>query len=132
MDAREQAQLPLASQKDRTVSTNEKPGMRVQLISDPETIEALSRAAISDSSVTQPYEIATSDQRLGLVEVAAVVAIVRSSAEVAQLLARAYQALRSKKKITIKSPKGSVTIVGDASIAGADIEKQLSHSHILS
>jgi hypothetical protein len=113
------------------MNTKAEAPIRIQLVSDRASIEALSEAAIAESINTQAHEVTVTDQRLGIAEVAAIIAIVRSSAEITQLLARAYQALRSKKKITIKSPKGSVTIEGDASTLREDIDRKLAESDIL-
>jgi hypothetical protein len=105
-------------------------GYRIQLVSDKESIGALSQAALADSVSTEPAEIPVSDQPFGLAEAAAIIAIVHTSAEIAALLVKAYKALRGKKKITIKSPKGSLTIEADNSVSAEEIFQQIGKAGI--
>jgi hypothetical protein len=106
-------------------------GFRVQLISAGEGIDAVRDAAANTSIQTQATELPKSDQRFGLAEVAAVVAIVHASTEIAGMLARAYSALNKPKKITIKTPKGSVTIDGKAGISAAAILSKMQEAEII-
>jgi hypothetical protein len=105
--------------------------LRIQIVSEPEVIETLSRAAAAANIATTLHENRTSDQRFGLVEAAAVIAIVKSVAEVAQLLAKTYKALKGRNKITVKTPKGSVTIEGDAETPFSHIREQIENAGIL-
>jgi hypothetical protein len=105
--------------------------LRIQFVSDRESIDAISEAAAADSVVTEPHEIPVSDQRFGIAEVAAIIAIVHTSAKIAELLCKAYKALRGQKKITVRTPKGSVTIEGDGSTPVELILKQIEDAGIL-
>lgn len=104
--------------------------VRIQLLSDVGGIAALSRAAATRSIVTEPISLSMSDQRFGIVEAAAIVAIVKGSAEVVELLANAYNKLQDRKKITIKTPKGSVTIEGDNSISPKAIQERIDDADV--
>lgn len=104
--------------------------VRIQLLSDIEGIDALSRTASTRSIATEPISIPMSDQRFGIVEAAAIVAIVKGSAEVIELLANTYKKLEGRKKITVKTPKGSVTIEGDDTILTGAIQKRLEEADI--
>lgn len=106
-------------------------GFRIQLISDSESIDALSQAAAADSVVTEPLEIRGSDQPFGIIEAAAIIAIVHTSVQIAHLLVKTYKELRGQKKITIKTPKGSLTIEGDSSTSFEAILKQIENAGIL-
>jgi hypothetical protein len=104
--------------------------VRIQLLSDAEGIDAISDAAAARSIATGPIPIPMSDQRFGIVEAAAIVAIVKGSVEVVELLVNAYKKLEGRKKITIKTPKGSVTIEGDDSISTGTIQKRIEEADI--
>lgn len=104
--------------------------LRIQFVSEPEVIEALSRAAVAEEVAIHPHEIRSSDQRFGLVEAAAVIAIVKGAAEVAQLLAQTYKALKGHNKVTVKTPKGSVTIEGDGATPFEQIRGQIENADI--
>ena len=106
-------------------------GLRIQLVSDRESIEALSQAAVADSVATEAYQAPMSDQRFGIAEAAAIIAIVHTAAQIAELLVKAYKTLRGQKKITVKTPKGSVTIEGDSSTPFKVILKQIREAGIL-
>jgi hypothetical protein len=73
----------------------------------------------------------SSDQNFGLVEGAVIVGIVYTSAQIAELLAKTYAVLRGKRKIILKTPKGSVTIESDASTSVADILREIESADIL-
>jgi hypothetical protein len=103
---------------------------RIQLVSDKESIVALSQAAVADSVLTEPLEIQVSDQRFGIAEAAAIIAIVHTSAEIGALLVKAYKALRGTKKITIRTPKGSLTIEADGSASVEAIRQQIESAGI--
>ncbi len=108
-----------------------KAGLRIQFVSDSESIDALSRVAAAGSVTTEPHDIPVSDQRFGIAEAAAIIAIVHTSAQIAELLVKAYKALRGQRKITVKTPKGSVTIEGDSSITIEAVLKQMENARIL-
>jgi hypothetical protein len=105
--------------------------IRVLLISDRESIHAVSRAAAESSVKTEPHELNMSDQRFGLVDASAIVGIFYSVAKVAELLAKTYKILRGQRKITVKTPKGSVTVEGDATTTVEDIGKIITEAGIL-
>jgi hypothetical protein len=107
-----------------------RPSFRIQFVSDRESIGALSQVAAADSVATEPFEVPVSDQRFGLAEAAAIVAIVYTSAQIAELLVKAYKQLRGKKKITVKTPKGSVTIESDSSASVDVILKEIENAGI--
>lgn len=107
-----------------------KAGFRIQFVSDSESIDALSQAAAAGSVPTEPHDIPVSDQRFGIAEAAAIIAIVHTSAQIAALLVKAYKALRGQRKITVKTPKGSVTVEGDSSIRTEAILKQIEDARI--
>ena len=88
--------------------------LRIQLISDGGSIEALRQAAAAQAVATEPVKLQASDQRFGLAEAVAIMAIVHSAAEIAELLVKAFVHLRGTHKITVKTPRGTVTIEGDA------------------
>jgi hypothetical protein len=92
-------------------------GLRVQLLSDSESIDAIGKIAAMDSVATEPAELPASDQRFGIAEAAGIIAVIHTSAEIALLLAKAFKLVRGQKKITLRTPRGSVTIEGDATTA---------------
>ena len=108
-----------------------KAGFRIQLISDRESINALSQAAAAGGVVTEPHEVPVSDQRFGIAEVAAIAAIIHASAQIAELLVKAYKEQSGQHSITIKTPKGSVTIEGDSSTPVEVVRKMIEDAAIL-
>ncbi|TCW83919.1 hypothetical protein C5O80_12460 [Burkholderia sp. SRS-46] len=105
-------------------------GIRIQFLSDADSINALSRVAAMRSVATEPVTVPMSDQRFGIVEIAAIIAIVKESAEVVGLLADAYKKLQGCRKITVKTPKGSVTIEGDGSLSTDAIQERVEQADI--
>jgi hypothetical protein len=99
--------------------------MRIQLIGDSTSVRGLSEVAVSQSIEVYPSEVPMTDQRFGLGEVAALIAIVHTAAQIADLLVKTYQTVRSMRKMTIKTPKASVTIEIDDSTSRESILKQL-------
>ena len=106
-------------------------GLRIQLISDGESLNALSKVAASESIAIESAEIPKSDQRFGLAEAAAIVAVVRTSVQIAELLAKAYKLMRGRKKITIKTPRGTVTIDADSETAADTILAKIQGAGIM-
>ena len=98
--------------------------LRVQLVADVDTINAIHQSA-GDEMSAEPINIPTNDQKFGVAELAAIIVIAKGIAEIAELLAKAYRTFRGSKTITIKTPKGTVTIEGDASITTETIRAQL-------
>jgi len=104
---------------------------RIQLISDSESIEALREAAAAQAVATEPAKLPVSDQRFGLAEAAAILAVVASAAQIADLLVKAYVHLRGTRKITVKTPRGSVTIEGNASTSADQVLAKIREAGIL-
>jgi hypothetical protein len=105
--------------------------LRIQLLSDREGIDALTQAAAADSVTTETSEVQTSDQRFGVVELAAIIAIVHGTAQIAELLVKAFNSLKSDKTITVKTPKGSLTLEGGPSTSVEKLLEQIEASGIL-
>jgi hypothetical protein len=105
--------------------------IRVLMISDQETVHAISQAAAEISVKTEPHELKVSDQRFGLAEAAAIIGIFYTVTKVAELLVKIYKTLHGQRKITVKTPKGSVTIEGDASMTVEDLRKVIEEAGIL-
>ncbi|GJH28954.1 hypothetical protein [Caballeronia novacaledonica] len=82
------------------------------------------------SVATEPATVPMSDQRFGIVELAAIVAIVKGTAEVGGMLTDAYKKLQGRRKITVKTPKGSVTIDGDGSMSKDAILERIQQADI--
>lgn len=106
-------------------------GFRIQIVSDSESINALAQVASDDLLASEPQEIPTSDQRFGIAEAAAIVAIVHTSTQIAELLVKAYKDFRGHRKYTIRTPKGSVTIEGDSTTRAEAIIGQIDEARIL-
>lgn len=86
--------------------------IRVQVISDAPLVQALKEKAIPEVSFTD-HNLQDNDQHVGLVEVAAVVALATSIAKLAEILVKVYKELRSEDpEITLRSANGVVTIKG--------------------
>jgi hypothetical protein len=108
-----------------------KQSMRIQIISDRESVESLSQVAAANSVMTEPSELTESDQRFGIAEAAAIIAIVYQAAQIAELLVKTYKALRGRKMVTIKTPKGSVTLEVDSSATVEVILKKIQEAGIM-
>lgn len=106
------------------------PQLRIQLVSDRESIDAVRRSA-AEGIASEPTEVSNSDQRFGIAELTAIIVVVKTALEVAVLLADAFKAVRGPKTITIKTPKGSVTIQGDGSMPPEAILEKLQAAGVL-
>lgn len=104
------------------------PKLRIQLISDHDMIRRITEAAPPDS--VTPHTLSGSDQRLGIAEVAAIVAVVHSSLEIAKVLVKAFEQANRKTSITVRTPKGSTTIQTDAALSAADVLRVLEEGGI--
>ncbi len=110
-------------------ATMPEPKLRVQLIADGPTIASIMTVAPEGS--VAPHALSGTDQRLGMAEVAAVVAIVQGSLEIAKLIVEAFQHAERKTSITVRTPKGAVTIKADAAVSVPHVLQALEEAGIL-
>jgi len=87
---------------------------RFQIITESRFIKELNDIAAQNHVRTEPHELPNTDQNFGLVEATAVIAFVYSVAELAELIVKVWKSTKSSTKVTIKTPKGEITVQGDS------------------
>ena len=86
--------------------------IRVQIISEPTMVHALKDNSSAKVSFTD-HELPESDLNFGLAEVAALVALATSMAELAELLVKVYNDINNDEiEVTVKTVKGTITVKG--------------------
>lgn len=86
--------------------------VRLQIISESTFVDALKDAKTPELDLTD-HQLPDSDQNFGLVETAAVIAIITSIAELAHLLVKTYNDINNDNlEVTIKTVKGAITVKG--------------------
>lgn len=91
-----------------------KQAKRFQIITESSFVHALEAIAADDKIRTDPHELHDTDQNFGLAEATAVIAFVYSIAELADLIMKVWKATKRSTRVTIKTPKGEITVEGDS------------------
>lgn len=86
--------------------------MRIELKSDTQTIAAIKSAAEAGAMATEDRDVAQDGQNFGLVEIAALIVVAKSAAELAKMLVEVWKTTKHDVAVTIKTPKGEVTVKG--------------------
>ncbi|MBI5716375.1 MAG: hypothetical protein HZC37_01655 [Burkholderiales bacterium] len=97
----------------------------VQLFTSRATIDLLSQAAAEASIEVRPVTVTVSDQRLGIAEIAAILALVKTAAEIAKLLIEAYKKAREPQKVIVKTPVSSITLEIDGKVTVEAVVQKL-------
>ncbi len=88
--------------------------LRVQIVADEDFIQSLEQAAKDGAIDVERKPINSTDQKFGLVEIGALIATFTAVAALAEKLVEVWAKTKRPVKVTITTPKGSVTIEGDA------------------
>jgi hypothetical protein len=88
--------------------------LRVQIVSEIDFINEFKESVRSSSIEIQPKEIDSIDQEFGLAEAAAIIAILYSAAQLAEKIVDVWTKTKRPAKVTVTTPKGSVSIEADA------------------
>jgi hypothetical protein len=99
--------------------------LRILLVSDRDSIGALSAAAADAGVETKPHELAPGPHNFGLLEIGAIIVLAKQAVELADLIMTVWKKRQNAGKITITTPKGSVTVDGNSSKTVEDIVEQL-------
>lgn len=84
--------------------------IRVQIISEPRMVHALKNNSSAQVRLSD-HELPESDLNFGLAEVAALVALAASIAELAELLVKVYNEINNDEiEVTLKTAKGTMTV----------------------
>jgi hypothetical protein len=100
-------------------------GVRVQLTADKETIAAVEQIAAQDGATTERREPPSEGMKFGLVEVAALIVVAKSSAELAKIIVDVWKSTKHDAEVTITTPKGTVTVKGASSRTVDEVLEQL-------
>jgi len=87
--------------------------IRVLLVSDAGSMAALREIAANAGVTTEPHEIPPGPHNLDLVALAALVVIAKSVIDLAEAIIGVWKKTGHPTKITISTPKGSVTVESD-------------------
>jgi hypothetical protein len=104
--------------------------LAVQLLASSATIGLLSQAAAEASIEVRPLTVTTADQRMGIVEIAAILALVKTAVEIANLLIEAYKKAREPQKVIVKTPVSSITLEIDGKLSVEAIVQKLKEAGI--
>lgn len=99
--------------------------LRILLVADQDSIGAISAAAADSGMETKPHELAPGPHNFGLLEIGALIVIAKQAVELADLIITAWKKTQNPGKITVTTPKGSVTVEGNSSKTIEDIVEQL-------
>lgn len=104
----------------------------VQLVASQATVDALSEAAAQATIEVRPARLSKADQQLAIAELAAILAVVKTGAEIIQLLIEAYKKAREPQRVTVKTPKGSITLEIDETVNAEALADRLKDAGIVS
>jgi hypothetical protein len=99
--------------------------MRILLVSDQDSIGAVSAVASDAGIETKPHKLAPGPHNFGIVEIAAIIVLAKQAAELADLIVTVWKKTQNPGKITVTTPKGSVTVEGNSKKTAEDIVDQL-------
>lgn len=88
--------------------------VRVQLVGDKALIDELESAAPKLAISTERREPPGAGQNFGMVELAAIVVVAKGVAELAKMIVGVWKDTKHKSKVTITTPKGSITVESDS------------------
>jgi predicted dehydrogenase len=100
-------------------------GIRLLLVSDSECVAALREVAANAQLSPEPHTLPPGSHNFGMVELAALVIIAKSGAELADAIVGVWKKTRHPSKITISTPKGSITVEGDSTKTVEDLLPEL-------
>lgn len=99
--------------------------IRVQLISEEAFVDRFESATGDSGLTTERHALAKDGQNFGLVEVAALIVVAKSVAELAKAIVEVWKATKLNAKVTVKTPKGSITVEGDSNRSVDELVAQL-------
>jgi hypothetical protein len=102
----------------------------VQLLASRATIDLLSEAAGEASIEVRPLTVTTSDQRLGIAEIAAILAVVKTAVEIGKLLIEAWKKAHEPQKVIVKTPVSSITLEIDGKVTIDAVVQRLKEAGI--
>ena len=98
---------------------------RVQIVADMNFIQSFEEVTQDGVIEVQRKEIDSTDQKFGLVEVGALIATFHAVATLAEKIVDVWAKTRRPIKVTVTTPKGSITVEGDAGKSVDDVIAEL-------
>lgn len=88
--------------------------LRVQIVSEIDFIREFEESAKASSIEIEPKEVDSIDLEFGIAEAMAIIAVLYSAAQLAEKIVDVWAKTRRPVKVVVTTPKGSVSIEGDA------------------
>lgn len=99
--------------------------IRVQVIAEKTFIAELKEAGKMDWEKVEDHTLPDTDQHFGIAEAAAIIVVVHSVAKLAETIVKVWKGTKIRSAVTIKTPKGSITIESDDNKIVEDLIEEL-------
>ncbi len=88
--------------------------LRVQIIADEDFIRSFEESAKGEAIDVERQPIDSTDQKFGLLEIGALIVTFKALADLAEKIVDVWAKTKRPIRVTVTTPKGSVTVEGDA------------------